>query len=122
MNYIKSQSQYERACERIEQLLKVVSSSTPTDNIESVELELLSNLVADYEAEHYPIVPPTLPELLRLRMAELNLTQKALAQKLGVSQARLSQYMTGKSEPTISIARVIYKELNIDANIIIGVA
>lgn len=49
MSSIKSEMQYERACERIEQLLKIVSSATPADAVESVELESLSNLVADYE-------------------------------------------------------------------------
>lgn len=122
MNYIKTETQYEKACERIEQLLMVVDSNTPANDVQSVELELLSNLVADYEEEHYPITSPTLPEILRLRMAELNLTQKMLAGRLGVSPSRLSQYITGKSEPTLQIARVMKKELNIDSDIILGMA
>lgn len=122
MNYIKTETQYEKACERIEQLLVVVNSSTPRDSVESVELELISNLVADYETAHYPVVAPTLSELLRLRMAEMNLTQRTLAQRLGISPSRLSQYITGKSEPTLPIARIIHKELDIDSDIIIGVA
>lgn len=45
--------QYNSAIERINQLLKEVNDDTPEDDIKSVELVLLSNLVADYEDEHY---------------------------------------------------------------------
>ncbi len=40
---------------RIEELLPIVTEETPEDDINSVELVLLSNLVADYDAEHYHI-------------------------------------------------------------------
>ncbi len=36
-----------------------------------VELELLSNLVSEYEEVYLTVNPPTLPEILRLRMAEM---------------------------------------------------
>ncbi len=39
---------------RIEELLTVVDEETPEDNISSVELILLSNLVADYDEVNYP--------------------------------------------------------------------
>ncbi len=107
--------------ERIEELLPLVTEETPLSDKNSVELVLLSNLVADYDEEHYPVKAPTLPELIRLRMAEMHLSQKALAEKLGVSPSRISEYLTGKSEPTLKIARTIHRELNIDADLILGI-
>lgn len=113
--------QYNAAMERIEELLPLVTEETPLSDKNSVELVLLSNLVADYDEEHYPVKAPTLPELIRLRMAEMHLSQKALAEKLGVSPSRISEYLTGKSEPTLKIARTIHRELNIDADLILGI-
>lgn len=43
-----------------------------------VELDLLSDLVAEYEEQYYPVSKPTLREIIRLRMAELGISQKNL--------------------------------------------
>lgn len=45
--------------------------NTPTDDKNYLELDLLSDLVADYEEEYYPIAAPTLVETLKLRMYEM---------------------------------------------------
>ncbi|MDR2475204.1 MAG: helix-turn-helix domain-containing protein [Bacteroidales bacterium] len=50
----------------------------------------------------------------------MNLTQKTLAEMLGISAPRVSEYLTGKSEPTLQIARKMHKKLNIDANVFLG--
>lgn len=54
-------------------------------------------------------------------MSELNLTQAKLAELLNVSQSRVSEYLNGKSEPTLPISRTISQKLNINADIILGV-
>jgi len=38
-----------------------------------------------------------------------------------VSPSRISDYFTGRSEPTLKVAREISKKLNIDANIVLGI-
>lgn len=53
-------TQYIVTCERIEELLKVVGNETPVTDKKFVELDFLSDLVADYEEEHFPIESPTL--------------------------------------------------------------
>jgi len=63
MATIKTKQQYDKAVERIEELLRVVSNDTPPDDKDFVELDLLSDLVADYETVHYPVRIPTLPEI-----------------------------------------------------------
>jgi len=57
---IKNEMQYNAACERIEELLKVVGNDTPTDNKNFIELDLLSDWVADYEEVVYPVKEPVL--------------------------------------------------------------
>ncbi len=120
MARIENEMQYKLAMARIEELLPIVTEDTPEDNINSVELVLLSNLVADYDDEHYPISPPSLIDVLRLRMYEMNLSQKALADVIGVSPTRLSEILSGKREPTLQVARNISIKLSVDANIVLG--
>ncbi|MDR7130266.1 HTH-type transcriptional regulator/antitoxin HigA [Algoriphagus sp. 4150] len=118
---IKSEKEYKAILERIEELL------SNTDNIENseakgfVELNILSDLVADYEEAHFPVLPPTLAEAIKLRMHERGLSQKALSDFLGISSSRISEYLNGKSEPTLKVARDISRKLDIEASIVLGV-
>lgn len=121
MTKIITEAQYKAAMERVEELLKIVDDSTPADNKDSVELVLLSNLVADYEEEHFPIKNPSLTEVLKLRMFEMGLTQTILAKKLGMSQSKISEIIAGKVEPTLKQARRISIELDIAPAIVLGV-
>lgn len=51
----------------------------------------------------------------------MGLNQKKLSELLGVSPSRISDYLSGRCEPTLNIARKMSQQLNIDANIILGV-
>ena len=121
MTRIESETQYNSAMQRINELLDVVNDNTPEDDVCSVELVLLSNLVADYEDIHYPISKPTLIEVLKLRMYELGLSQCALAAMLGMNQSKISEIISGKSEPTLKQARKMAQKLNISPAIVLGV-
>lgn len=50
---IEYEIQYEWAIKKVEELLPFVDDNTPLDAPNSIELELLSNMVADYSDEHY---------------------------------------------------------------------
>ncbi|MCK4879904.1 MAG: helix-turn-helix domain-containing protein [Bacteroidales bacterium] len=117
---IKNEIQYERIIERIEELLKLVDNDTPLTDKNMVELELLSLLVVEYEEKNYPIEPPTLIEMVQERMAEMKLSQKELAELLGISPPRISEYLNGKSEPTLKVARLMHQKLDIDPEILLG--
>ena len=121
MTKIETPTQYEWAVRRVVHLLPVVTDDTPLDDPGSIELELLSNLVADYSEEHFSLGEPTLVDVLKLRMFELGLNQKSLAKLIGVSPSRFSDYISGKCEPTLKVAREISRKLNIDASIVLGV-
>ncbi len=49
MVQIKSEQQYKAACNRINELLKIVGNDTPADDKYMLELDLISDLVADFE-------------------------------------------------------------------------
>lgn len=121
MRVVKSKKEYEAVVERVEELLKIVGNSTEPDDKDFIELDLLSDLIADYEEETMPIAPPSLSEVINLRMYEMGLNQLNLSKLLGVSPSRISEYLTGKSEPTLKVAREISKKLNIHASIVLGV-
>jgi HTH-type transcriptional regulator / antitoxin HigA len=120
MRTLKTDREYKAVCDRIEELLAVVGNDTTTEDKNYIELDLLSDLVADYEEAYQPILAPTLVDVMKLRMYEMGLNQKRLSELLGVSTSRVSEYLTGKSEPPLKTAREISVKLNIDAAIVLG--
>lgn len=55
MSQIKSEAAYRAAMKRIDELLKVVNASTPTDAPNYLELDMISDMVEEYEDVHYLI-------------------------------------------------------------------
>lgn len=121
MAKIQNETAYEAAMERIEELLLLTDDNTPVTDKNLIELDLLSELVSEYEDEHYPIKLPSLVDMIKLRMYEMGINQAKLSELLGVSPSRVSDYLTGRCEPTLKVARDISRKLNIDANIVLGV-
>jgi len=120
MTKIENEVQYNWAIQRVELLLPIVNDDTPPNDPNRIELELLSNMVADYSEEHFSLGEPSLADVIKLRMYEMGMNQKSLSQLLEVSPSRVSDYLTGKSEPTLSVARNICRKLNINASIVLG--
>jgi len=120
MKLIANKAEYEAIMARVDELVEIVDDNTPPTDKHYIELDFLTDLVVAYEKEHYPIGKPVLTDVLKSRMYEMNLTQKTLSEILGISAPRVSEYLTGKSEPTLQVARKIHKKLNIDAEIILG--
>lgn len=121
MAKIADKAMYEATMSRIEELLPLVNEDTPKTDKNLVELDLLSALADEYEEEHFPVKSPSLVDVIKLRMFEMGLNQANLSKLLGVSPSRVSDYLAGRSEPTLRVARKISRELNIDANVVLGV-
>lgn len=115
-----SKQQYEYALDRIEDLLPHVTDETPANDKNAIELTIVSDVVMAYESKHYPIAKPTVGELIRLSIEEKGMTQKQLAKELGVSPSRVSDYIAGRAEPTLRIARAICLILGITPAAILG--
>lgn len=116
---IKTEEQYEMLLKKIDELMDAVDENTPANSPDVMELNILTDLVEEYESIHYPIETPSLVDVLKLRMYEMDLTQNKLAELIGVSASRVSEYLSGKSEPTFEVAKNIHKKLNISASIIL---
>ncbi|MCH5224022.1 MAG: helix-turn-helix domain-containing protein [Muribaculaceae bacterium] len=121
MARIENEIQYQGALKRVEELMDKLPDTTPEDDPEMVELILLGNLVAEYDAIHYPVGDPSLIDIIKLRMYEMGLTQTALAKLIGVSPARICDLLAGKCQPTLKMGRNISQKLNISPSIVLGV-
>jgi HTH-type transcriptional regulator / antitoxin HigA len=113
-----NQLQYKIAISEIEKLLQQGFSNL--DKTELKKLEKWSREVAGFEEMNYAIPKPdTLAEMIELRMYEMRITQKELAARMGVSQAKLSLILNGKQEPDISFLKQCKHVLGISSDFIL---
>ena len=115
-----TRQQYEFALARIEELLPIVDDQTAVTDRNAVELVLLSDIVIEYESIHFPIEKPTIAELMELALEERKMTQRELAREIGVSPSRINDFMTGRAEPSLKIAKRICLTPGITASAMLG--
>ncbi len=53
-------------------------------------------------------------------LKENNMSQKALAKKIFMSQTIINNYCTGKREPSLDVLIAICKELNVTSDYLLG--
>jgi len=115
-----TKEQYEFTLARIEELLPLIDDNTPANDKNAVELSVMSEVVIAYEKEYYPIGKPSIAELIELSLEEKGMTQRQLAGEIGVSPSRISDYLSGRSEPTLKVARLLCRILNISPSAMLG--
>ncbi len=76
MRTIETHKEYKAVCLRIEELLKTVGNETLPDDPNFIELDLLSDLIADYEELNEPLTQPALVDVIKLRMYEKRFKSK----------------------------------------------
>lgn len=108
-----SEIQYKYAEKRVAELLEVVDDTTLPSSPESIELSIMGDVVEEYEKRHYPMETLTVAEVIRQGLKAKGMTQKELAEALGMSTSRISDYAKGKSEPTLATAGKICRLLGI---------
>lgn len=108
---------------RIDELLKVVTDDMPLTNPLMAELDMLSELVEEYEEVHYPFPPPEmmLTEAIKESLHKKKMTQRDAAALLGISAPHFSEIVRGKTEPSLPLARNISRKLDIPAEVVLGV-
>ena len=118
METIKNKADYKKANERMEQLLIEVNNNTSETDKKFIELNKLSDIIADYEELNYSMAPDNLIEMVRLRMYQQKLKQKDLAKVLNTTPSRISEFLNGKLKLTYDFARELYYKLNIEPELI----
>jgi HTH-type transcriptional regulator/antitoxin HigA len=97
----------------------LVDVNTPSDDSLAKEFIKNSGIIEQYEEIHFTIGLPTLQEMIELRMFEMGLKRKDLAVLLNTSASRISDYLNGKREITLNVAKALHQKLNIDSDIIL---
>ena len=89
-------------------------------NLTAIELKRLGSLAEAaevYEDTNEPLpLPSSLPDLVKMKMFQLQLNQQFTAKLLGVSEAKFSLIMNGKQKPDIYFLKAIHEKLKVDAN------
>ena len=80
---LKTEQEYNEACERIYELIHSSENSIEPDSPEGEEMELLSLLVEKYEQENYRLEAPSPIESIKFRMEQMNLNQNDIAPLFG---------------------------------------
>ncbi|MDY3111746.1 MAG: helix-turn-helix domain-containing protein [Porphyromonas sp.] len=116
-----TEEQYKYALARVEALLPRMEDETMSAP-EEQELAIMSDVVASYEEEHYPLETLTLGELISYALKEQGKSQAELARELGVSPSRVSDFVNDKSNPSLSLAGRICQVLGLSAELVLGCA
>ncbi len=119
MGKLITHAAYVKANLRLEELINVVDDITPTDDPLAKEFLEVTDIIEQYEEIYFPIGLPTLQEMIELRMFEMGLKRKDLAALLDTSASRISDYLNGKREITLNVAKALHQKLNIDSDIIL---
>lgn len=125
---ISDRKEYNEIMKRIEKLLQKATKNGGFDKLPKKEAETLKklSLVAEQYEDSIPLMPikspSTLTEMIRYKMFEMNLRQKQLAKVLNISEARISELLSGKRKLNIELAKKLHDKLNIDAHFILKVA
>jgi len=110
---IKTEADYQAALLRVDALMQA-QPNTP----EGDDLDILTTLIAAYEEQHYPILPPDPVEALMYWMETRDLTRRDLEHLLG-SRARVAEILNRRRRLSLEMIRRLHSELGIPAEILI---
>ncbi len=104
---IRNEEDYDLTLKRVELLMDAEFGSEAFD-----ELDILTTLVENYEAKHYPIDTPDPIEAIKFRMEQEGLRQKDLVEIFG-NKVRVSEVLNKKRRLTLDMIRNINQDLDI---------
>jgi len=114
-NLIKSNEAYELVMKEVDTLMK--KGEKNLSDKELVRLRNLSVAAEQYEDINDPLpLPDSLPDLIRMRMFQMQLNQGFAAELLGVSDTKFSLIMNGRQRPDVNFLKAVHSKLQVDAN------
>ncbi len=120
MENIIAHEDYVKSFLIVESLIDKVDEGMDEENEMMKKFIEASDIVENYEELHFPIGLPSLVEVIRLRMSDLRLKNKDLAKLLDTTPSRISEYLNGKRDITLNVAKNLQRKLNIDSDIILN--
>ena len=110
---IKTDEDYQSALNRLDEIF-----DARTDSAESDEADILALLIEEYENKYYPIEAPDPIEAIKVRMEEMQLKQKDIAEVLG-GKNRASEILNRKRKLTVDMIRNLAVRLNLSASLLV---
>src|ERR1700693_4423497 len=110
---IRSESDYERALRRVEELW-----DSPKGSAESDELDILATLIEAYEQEHHPVELPDPIEPIKFRLEQKGRDSRALIGVIG-QRTRVYEVMQGKRPLSLNMIRNLHEKFDIPAEVLI---
>ncbi len=113
---IQSETEFKKAFAHFDTLIADMGDDTQ----KQAQARELAEAIQAYEKEHisFPI-PTTLVGMVELKMYEMKLKRRDLANLLGIETSRVSEYLNGKRKINLEFAKQIHEKLGIDGNFIL---
>lgn len=113
---ITNEVEYRNAFLEFDQLLAEMGDNLEKQN----KTRAIAESIQKYEQERMSFPKPTtLAGMIELKMYEMKLKQKDLAELLGVEASRVSEVINGKRKVTLELAKKLHEKLDIDGNFIL---
>ncbi len=112
---IKNEEEYQKALNRVDELLEI-DPAMGTDL--SDELDVLVLLIEKYEEENWKIDTPDPIEAIKYRMEEMNLKQKDLVPYIG-SKSKVSELLNRKITLSLNMIQNLSSALHIPTDVLL---
>lgn len=124
---ITTREQYDEVRSRVDSLIKEATQKgmlePGADNEYVREISRLAKLSAEYEDNYLNILPLRVKNPLIQTLEDYfygrSLKRKEAAELLGINESVFSQIMNGKRKISTTLAKKLYSDLHIDANLIL---
>lgn len=117
---ISDEQEYKQAFSKLDAL---IADNFEGNSEKEKEYRSIAESIQKYEQTHYHFpVPTTLVGMIEMKMFEMKLKQRDLAQILEVKESRLSEVLNGKRKINLELATKLYQKLHIDASFILNAA
>jgi HTH-type transcriptional regulator / antitoxin HigA len=111
---IKTDEDYQVALKRLEVIFDAKDGTPASD-----EADILGLMIDEYEKKYFPIESPDPIEAIKIRMEEMQLKQKDLADALG-GRNRVSEVLNRKRKLTVEMIRNLTARLNLSPGLLIN--
>lgn len=83
-------------------------------------LDALSDLVASYEEQHFPIAPPSDADMLQHLLDAKGLTQADLHREAGIAKSSISEILAGKKKFSRQLIHKLAKFFKVHPGVLAG--
>jgi HTH-type transcriptional regulator / antitoxin HigA len=113
---IENEVQYKQAFKEFDALILTMNEDVSKQR----QARQLAEAIQQYEMRFISFPKPTtVVGLIELKMYEMRIKQKDLAELLGIESSRLSEFLNGKRKLTIELAKKLHDKLGIDGNFLL---